>query len=97
MYYCNHSKVDLIMHGHGHQPSVTVACRWPLERPEELSYPVIVIGAGSIGVNSEFLSPIKKNHYYVVYRRPHDIVVRSRYLGDKGLRFGSHGDLFLSR
>jgi 3',5'-cyclic AMP phosphodiesterase CpdA len=97
MYYTNRWKADLILHGHEHQPSVSVACRWPVDRPDELAFPITVIGAGSIGVRSEFLSPIKKNQYYIIYRRPNDIVVRSRCLGDKGLRFGPHGDLFLSR
>jgi len=97
LYFASRWNVDLILHGHEHQPSVTVACRWPVNRPDELVSPVTVIGVGSIGVHSNYLSPFRRNHYYILYRRPDDIVVRSRCLGDKGVMFGSHGDLFLSR
>jgi len=97
LYFANRWKVDLLLHGHEHQPSVSIAYRWPVDTPNELAHPATVIGAGSFGVNKTHLSPFNRNQYFVLYRRKNDLVVRSRCLGEKGIRFVSHGDLWLTR
>jgi hypothetical protein len=86
--------VEAILHGHEHQPSVTVASRWPVA--DRLDFcPLAVIGAGSFSVGREKLGPFSHNHYYVLCRRAQDIIVRSRRTGDARVNFTLHHDLIL--
>jgi hypothetical protein len=94
--YATRWKVEMILHGHEHQPSVTVAHRWPTDCGDNF-FPITAVGAGSFSVDAQDLGPFARNHYYILYRRPTDIIIRSRWLGESGIRFGSHNDIILPR
>ena len=47
--YANKWGVELVMHGHEHQPSVTVVRRWPVDGVAAFT-PLVSVGAGSFGV-----------------------------------------------
>ena len=86
--------VEMILHGHDHQPSITVAHRWPVEREGGLK-PIISVGAGSCGAR-DHLGPIARNQYFIVYRRRDSIIIRSRCMDENGLKFARHDDVKLS-
>ncbi len=90
----NRSKVELVLHGHEHQPSVTVARRWSIDKGYQLA-PITTVGAGSFGAATKLLGPISRNQYHIIYRRPQEIVIRSRVLGDSGNLFERHQDITL--
>jgi 3',5'-cyclic AMP phosphodiesterase CpdA len=90
--YANQWKVEMILHGHEHQPSVTVARRWPVDVGDVFA-PIAAVGAGSFGVVRDFLGHFSRNHYYIIQRRADDIIIRSRCQGDGGVRFIAHSDL----
>jgi leucyl aminopeptidase (aminopeptidase T) len=92
--YATRWGVELVLHGHEHQPAITVARRWPIDAGITFS-PLTVLAAGSIGAKVEFLGPFARNQYFLIYRRPQDIIVRSRCMGDAGIRFVTHNDIFL--
>lgn len=85
---------ELVLHGHEHQPSMTAAERC-LEEDHEPSRRLITIGAGSVGAAPSELGPFSRNHYYVIYRRSNDLVIRSRCLADGGVTFTRHRDRVL--
>jgi hypothetical protein len=89
--------VEAILHGHEHQPSLTVARRWPTDFRGKAFTPIVSIGAGSFGVEPALLGPFARHHYYVLGLRSQDILIRSRCLGDEGVAFVSHGDVLLPR
>jgi 3',5'-cyclic AMP phosphodiesterase CpdA len=89
-------EAELILHGHEHQPTVSVSRRWPADPGSEFC-PVVVLGAGSFGAGQMHLGPFGKVHYYIICRRSHDIIVRSRCLNDTGVKFTHHQDLSLGR
>jgi calcineurin-like phosphoesterase family protein len=89
-------RAEIILHGHEHQPSITVASRWPLDDENKRFSRVVSVGAGSVGVKQQYLGPIGKNHYYIIVRRPEDAIIRSRCLGDTALRFSCHNDLLVT-
>jgi 3',5'-cyclic AMP phosphodiesterase CpdA len=89
-----HWQAEAILHGHEHQPSVTVAARWPVELGQQFT-PLTVIGAGSFSAKRDKLGPFSRNHYYVLYRRAEDIIVRSRQLGESLNVFVPHNDMIL--
>jgi hypothetical protein len=84
--------VELVLHGHEHQPGVTVANRWISDflRPELKQ--VVVMGAGSCGAKREYLGPISRNHYFIIVRQGNSLNIRSRVMGDQGLNFVAHCD-----
>jgi 3',5'-cyclic AMP phosphodiesterase CpdA len=87
------NEVELVLHGHEHQPSVTWMHRW-VGHGQRLTFrPLTVLGAGSCGARPDRLGPIGRNHYFVLIRRPKEVVVRSRVMGDEGLSFVAHNDL----
>jgi 3',5'-cyclic AMP phosphodiesterase CpdA len=88
-------RAEIILHGHEHQPSVTVARRWPLDDEKSGFSTIVSVGAGSIGIKSNYLGPIGKNHYYIIARRPQDALIMSRCLGNSALRFSNHNDLLI--
>jgi hypothetical protein len=92
--YASRWNVELVLHGHEHQPAVTVARRWPADAGPGFS-PLTVLAAGSVGAKVEFLGPFARNQYFVAYRRAQDIIVRSRCMGDTGIRFVTHNDICL--
>ena len=94
--YANQFGVEVILHGHEHQPSITVARRWPVDIGDVFK-PVASIGAGSFGVAREYLGPFSRNHYYVIVRRPDGILIRSRQQGTGGVKFVAHSDIWLPR
>jgi hypothetical protein len=94
--FANQWRVEAILHGHEHQPSLTVARRWPLDVGDVFS-PIATIGAGSFGVKREYLGPFSRNHYYILIRREGGILVRSRHQGSGGVRFVAHSDMWLPR
>lgn len=85
---------EAILHGHEHQPSVTVARRWPSDVGVDFR-PLIAIGAGSAGCARVELGPFARHQYYVIFRKRDRIVIRSRSMGDTGLAFGTHNDLVI--
>lgn len=94
--YANQWRAELILHGHEHQPCITVARRWPIDVGEVFA-PIASLGAGSFGVSREYLGPFSRNQYFLVYRRPTGILVRSRCQGAGGIRFIPHSDMWLPR
>jgi 3',5'-cyclic AMP phosphodiesterase CpdA len=92
--YATRWGVEMILHGHEHQPSVTVARRWPVELGDEFA-PLTVIGAGSFSVCREKLGPFSRNQYFVLYRRADDVIVRSRQTGETMESFIPHNDIIL--
>ena len=69
---------ELILHGHEHQPSVTVARRWhshPQPSFNRSSRSVVAVSVlhGPIG-------PFSRNRYFVLYRKPDQIVIRFRWI-----------------
>jgi hypothetical protein len=89
-------RAEAILHGHEHQPCVTVGRRWPSEVGEVFS-PIASVGAGSFGVKRDYLGPFSRNHYFMLIRRPNGILIRSRCQGSGGIRFVPHSDLWLPR
>jgi UDP-2,3-diacylglucosamine pyrophosphatase LpxH len=87
--------VEAILHGHEHQPAVTIARSWPTDSMGKQFVPVVAIGAGSAAVKRQHLGPFGRNQYFVLYRRGGDTIVRSRCLGDEGLAFTAHNDFVL--
>ena len=94
--YANQWGVELAMHGHEHQPSVTVVRRWPVDGVAAFT-PLISVGAGSFGVVRDYLGPFARNQYYILYRCPDRIVIRSRCQGDSGVKFIPHSDMQVPR
>lgn len=92
----NETRCELILHGHEHQPCVTVARRWPADGGETFA-PTASIGAGSFGVKREYLGPFSRNQYFVIIRRSSGILLRSRAQGSTGVRFVPHSDIWLPR
>jgi Calcineurin-like phosphoesterase len=88
--------IEMVLHGHEHQPSVTDGGRWPVDGRDGFA-PVTSVGAGSFGTARDLLGPISRNHYYVIHRRPVDIIIRSRCQGAGGIKFLSHADLHVPR
>jgi hypothetical protein len=88
-------RVEMILHGHQHQPALTLAQRGQ-GMVEDLDLRgVAVLGAGSCGAYREALGPIARNQYYVIARRVADFVIRSRIMGEQELRFVAHNDFVL--
>jgi hypothetical protein len=83
---------ELIMHGHEHQPCVTVARTWPAGAGLDFA-PLVVVGAGSISAHRDLLGEFSRNHYFVIHRREHDVLIRSRCMGDFGTSFVGHNDM----
>jgi hypothetical protein len=94
--FAAHLGVEMILHGHEHHPSVTIARRWPNDVGDEF-YPIAAIGAGSLGLDVQHLADFPRNHYYVLYRLSDRVIVRSRGLGPSGIQFVAHQDLQLDR
>jgi len=94
--YANQWGIEMVLHGHEHQPSVTVARRWPVDDGDVFA-PVTSLGAGSFGVIRDHLGPFSRNHYYVIHRRPDEIIIRSRCQGAGGVKFIPHADLHIPR
>jgi 3',5'-cyclic AMP phosphodiesterase CpdA len=94
--YANQWKVEVILHGHEHQPSITVARRWPIDVGDVFA-PIASIGAGSFSVKRDSLGPFSRNHYYVLVRRADGLLIRSRQQGTGGVKFVSHSDMWLPR
>jgi hypothetical protein len=86
---------EVIVHGHEHQPSVTIARRWPTDAIGKHFVPMVSIGAGSAGVEQGLLGPLGRNQYFVLYRRKDDLIIRSRSLGEAGIAFVSHNDMMI--
>jgi 3',5'-cyclic AMP phosphodiesterase CpdA len=94
--FANELRVEVILHGHEHQPSVTVARRWPLDVGSVFS-PIASVGAGSFGAKREYLGPFSRNHYHILIRRQNGILIRSRQIGVGGVKFIAHSDMWLPR
>ncbi len=91
------TRAEVILHGHEHQPLVTISRRWSSDESTPDFYPVVILGAGSFSSPYTDLGPFRRNHYFLLYRRTGDLIVRSRSLGDSGLAFGKHRDLQIPR
>ena len=92
LYHAHRWQTEAILHGHEHQPSITVAQRWayPPRSPGDPTFSsVISAGAGSFALGSH-LGPIGRNHYYVIHRRPQEICFHSRILDAHGIAFTHH-------
>jgi predicted phosphodiesterase len=91
--FANNHKVEMILHGHGHQPCITVSRRWPMENNPGFAS-IISVGAGSFSGHNSIIAPFSKNHYFLIYRRPENTIIRSRTLGS-GLAFDTHSDIII--
>jgi hypothetical protein len=89
-------RVEAILHGHEHQPSVTWAQRWAGQNFDGTPQGICVIGAGSCGAARDQLGPVSKNQYYLLVKRQEDILIRSRVIGDDGIEFMPHNDILIS-
>jgi 3',5'-cyclic AMP phosphodiesterase CpdA len=87
---------EAILHGHQHEPAITIATRWVHDWTGEPS-PVVALGAGSFSVDASDLGPLKRNHYFILQRRLNELVVHSRVLGENALAFVTHGSLAVPR
>lgn len=87
--------VETILHGHEHQPSITIARSWPIDSMGKEFVPILAISAGSACVKRQHLGPFGRNQYFVMYQRAGDIIVRSRCLGDQGFAFVAHNDIVI--
>ena len=76
---------------------MTVSRRWSNDETIPDFHPVVILGAGSFSSPPADLGPFRRNHYFLLYRRPGDLIVRSRALNDTGLAFFKHRDLRLPR
>lgn len=82
--------VELILHGHEHQPSITVAERWncpPTVRRDRFSR-IVSIGAGSLALSAHTGSI--GNHYHVLHRSEQALTVYSRWLDSREIAFTGH-------
>ena len=91
LYHARRWGAEMILHGHEHQPSITVAQRWsyPPRGHEAPFFPIVSAGAGSFALGSH-LGPIGRNHYYIIHRRAREICFHSRILDDHGAAFTYH-------
>lgn len=87
--------VEVILHGHQHQPIVHRSQRWLGESDYATLQPVVILGAGSVGAKREALGPVSRNQYFVHVRRPEGLFARSRIMGEEGLRFTAHRDVWI--
>ncbi len=85
---------ELVLHGHAHQPAITVTRRWPGGNNRGFST-LPVVACGSIGAKVEQLGPFARNQYFVIYRRKEDIILRSRSMDEQGVCFTAHNDVLL--
>jgi hypothetical protein len=88
--------VEAILHGHEHQPAITWAQRWAGQKFEGEKGGICVIGAGSCGAAREYLGPVSRNQYYLLVKRPDNILIRSRVIGEEGIDFIPHSDMIIS-
>jgi predicted phosphodiesterase len=88
---------EVILHGHEHQPLVTISRRWSSDESVPDFHPVVILGAGSFSLQTQDLGPFRRNHYFLLYRRPGDLIVRSRELNETTMAFVRHRDLRLPR
>jgi predicted MPP superfamily phosphohydrolase len=88
--------VEAILHGHEHQPSITWAQRWAGQKFDGIRKGICVIGAGSCGAAREYLGPVSRNQYYLLVKRPDNILIRSRVIGEEGIDFMPHNDIVIS-
>jgi hypothetical protein len=90
--FCARVGGEMILHGHEHQPSITVARRWPSDVGPNFR-PIVSVGAGSISASRSNLGPFSRNQYFVLFRMKDHVVIRSRSISDNGLTFVPHNDL----
>jgi hypothetical protein len=91
--HARHWGTEVILHGHEHQPSVTIVRSWPTDATSKHFVPMVSIGAGSAGVKQGLLGHIGRNQYFVLYRRKTDLILRSRWLGNEGIAFVAQNDM----
>jgi calcineurin-like phosphoesterase family protein len=89
--------VEVILHGHQHQPFLCYASRWMGSMETKKFRPVLIVGAGSVAAKREHLGPIAQNHYFLLIRQKDRLVIRSRKLGEEGLSFTPHDDFVFAR
>ncbi len=91
LYHARRWRAEMVLHGHEHQPSITVAQRWsyPPRGHEPAFFPVVSAGAGSFALGSH-LGPVGRNHYYIIHRRKDELCFHSRILDDHGAAFTYH-------
>ena len=79
--------VEVIVHGHQHQPFLSQLSRW-MGMTESVKFrPLLLIGAGSAGAKREHLGPIAQNHYFLLILQKGRLIIRSRKFGEEGLSF----------
>ena len=79
-------KAKVILHGHEHQPLVTVSRQWPQD-DGLLTPEIAVIGAGSAGVIPAELGPFGRNQYNIIQADSNGIMIASRRLGETARSF----------
>lgn len=89
--------VEVIVHGHQHQPFLCQLSRWMGATDNGRFRPMLLIGAGSAGAKREYLGPIAQNQYFLLILQQNRLIVRSRKFGEEGLSFTPHQDFVFSR
>lgn len=90
--YAANWNVELILHGHEHQPGLTIANRWTSDFRDLSLRPIAVAAAGSCGARRDLLGPISRNHYQIIIRQGDTLNILSRVLGEGALHFVSYVD-----
>jgi hypothetical protein len=88
------NNIEIILHGHEHEPFVNVARMWAANNSKTFGS-VVSIGAGSISSDKDDLGPSGLNQYFIIIRNSEGIILRSRTLAIRGTSFQAHCDLFI--
>jgi hypothetical protein len=94
IHFSKMNNIEVILHGHEHQPFVNNARIWDTYEPNTIGS-LVSIGAGSVSADKDMLGPFGKNHYYILIRTLDGLIIRSRSLGIEDDRFKPHADLFI--
>lgn len=94
--FANHNNVEMILHGHEHQPSITITRRWPSSNNKSL-HPLVSLGAGSFGGNESITSPYARNQYYIIYDQKDRSIIRSRSLIHNAYSFNEDSNIVISK
>lgn len=87
------NNVDIVLHGHKHQPTITTISRAP---QSNLDYPIErklnVISAGSIGAKKEDLGEIGKNAYNILIFEKDHLILKRRATAELSRGFQPYSD-----
>lgn len=90
------AKVDLVLHGHMHQPYVGARTRYVDSATGTIERRLRIVSSGSCGVKRDLLGRIGKHCYSVIEFNRHSIIVKVRATADAADEFNSHKDYNLT-